>query len=138
MQLRTALIDYLTILQEVGDARMIRNQILSNFELATQLSIAKEESKRLLHVVIVGGGPTGVEFGAEIYDFVEQVWLFYLVVRKPIFSTRFKVGFKLAYSAEKHSYSLEISYMSGVMRKPVFGVSSQVRHKPGYTSTEDG
>ena len=69
---------------------MIRNQILSNFELATQVSIAEEESKRLLHVVIVGGGPTGVEFGAEIYDFVEQVRLFYLVVRKPIFRFLYK------------------------------------------------
>ena len=59
----------------MGDARRIRNQILSNFELATQPSIPEEESRRLLHVVIVGGGPTGVEFGAEIYDFVEQVIL---------------------------------------------------------------
>lgn len=59
-------------LKEVGDARKIRNQILSNFELAAQPSVTKEESRRLLHVVIVGGGPTGVEFGAEIYDFVEQ------------------------------------------------------------------
>lgn len=36
--------------------------------------ITPEESERLLHIVIVGGGPTGVEFGAELYDFVEQVW----------------------------------------------------------------
>ena len=28
-------------------------------------------------------------------------------------------------------------YLSLVMRKPVFGVSNQVRHKPGCTSTED-
>ena len=28
--------------------------------------------------------------------------------------------------------------MSLVMRKPVFGVSDQVRHKPGCTVTEDG
>ena len=60
-------------LQEVGDARKIRNKILSNFELATQPTISAEESQRLLSIVIVGGGPTGVEFGAEIYDFVEQV-----------------------------------------------------------------
>ena len=46
---------------------------MNNFELASQRSTPEEESKRLLHVVIVGGGPTGVEFGAEIYDFVEQV-----------------------------------------------------------------
>ena len=59
--------------QEVWDARKIRNRILSNFELAIQPGIGREESKRLLHTVIVGGGPTGVEFGAELYDFVEQV-----------------------------------------------------------------
>ena len=25
-----------------------------------------------------------------------------------------------------------------LVRKPVFGVSDQVRHKPGFTATEDG
>ena len=29
-------------------------------------------------------------------------------------------------------------HMSHVVRKPVFGVSDQVRHKPGCTVTEDG
>ena len=29
-------------------------------------------------------------------------------------------------------------YLSLVVRKPVFGVSDQVRHKPGCTATEDG
>ena len=28
--------------------------------------------------------------------------------------------------------------MSHVLRKPVFGVSDQIRHKPGCTTTEDG
>ena len=28
--------------------------------------------------------------------------------------------------------------MSYVLRKPVFGVSDQVRHNPGCTATEDG
>ena len=46
---------------------------MSNFELALQPGIDKEEAEHLLHVVIVGGGPTGVEFGAELYDFIEQV-----------------------------------------------------------------
>ena len=31
-----------------------------------------------------------------------------------------------------------LHYMSLVVRKPVFGVSDQVRHKPGCTATEDG
>lgn len=46
---------------------------MSNFELATQPSTSQEERQRLLSIVIVGGGPTGVEFGAEMYDFVQQV-----------------------------------------------------------------
>ena len=58
-------------IQEVDDARLIRNQILKNFELATQQATSEEERKRLLHFVIVGGGPTGVEFGAEFYDFLK-------------------------------------------------------------------
>ncbi|KXJ16728.1 probable NADH dehydrogenase [Exaiptasia diaphana] len=59
-------------LKEIADARKIRNQILKNFELAMQPGIDEDEKKRLLHFVIVGGGPTGVEFGAELYDFVKQ------------------------------------------------------------------
>jgi len=46
---------------------------VSNFELANEPGISDEENERLLHTVIVGGGPTGVEFGAELYDFVKQV-----------------------------------------------------------------
>ncbi|XP_052073296.1 uncharacterized protein LOC127711334 isoform X1 [Mytilus californianus] len=59
-------------LKEVADARRIRNRILKNFELSVQPGIEESEANRLLHTVIVGGGPTGVEFGAELYDFVEQ------------------------------------------------------------------
>ena len=34
--------------------------------------------------------------------------------------------------------SLSAIYMSRIERKPVFGVSNQVRHKLGCTATEDG
>ena len=60
-------------MQEIADARHIRNKILTNFELATQRNISEKEKRRLLHFVIVGGGPTGVEFGAEFYDFLQEV-----------------------------------------------------------------
>ena len=64
---------YILFFQEIADARKIRSRILNNFELSLEPEINLEESKQLLHIVIVGGGPTGVEFGAELYDFVEQV-----------------------------------------------------------------
>ncbi len=31
-----------------------------------------EERKRLLHIVVVGGGPTGVEFAGELSDFLRR------------------------------------------------------------------
>merc|ERR1712226_1699416 len=57
-------------LKEIQDAQAIRNRIVSNFELALEPGLSIEEKQRLLHFVIVGGGPTGVEFGAELYDFL--------------------------------------------------------------------
>lgn len=33
---------------------------------------SQEEIKRLLHMVVVGGGPTGVEFAGELQDFFNQ------------------------------------------------------------------
>lgn len=32
--------------------------------------ISEEEKRRLLHCVVVGGGPTGVEFSGELSDFI--------------------------------------------------------------------
>lgn len=32
--------------------------------------IPEEEKQRLLHCVVVGGGPTGVEFSGELSDFI--------------------------------------------------------------------
>lgn len=59
-------------LKEVHHARAIRNRILENFELATQPGVSKDEKKQLLHFVVVGGGPTGIEFCAELYDLLQQ------------------------------------------------------------------
>ncbi|GAB6030201.1 hypothetical protein CHUAL_005877 [Chamberlinius hualienensis] len=59
-------------LKEVSDAQKIRDRILDNFELALREGASEDEMQRLLHTVIVGGGPTGVEFGAELHDFIQQ------------------------------------------------------------------
>ena len=42
------------------------------FERASLPSVSEEERKRILHFVVVGGGPTGVEFAAELHDFVVE------------------------------------------------------------------
>jgi NADH:ubiquinone reductase (non-electrogenic) len=59
-------------LKEVGDAQKIRKQIMDCVETATFKDQSPEEIKRLLHMVVVGGGPTGVEFAGELQDFFEE------------------------------------------------------------------
>lgn len=59
-------------LKEVEDAQKIRRTVIDCFEKATLPSISEEERKRILHFVVVGGGPTGVEFAAELHDFVTE------------------------------------------------------------------
>lgn len=56
-------------LKELADARVVRTQILQLLEEASIPGITTEERKRLLNFVVVGGGPTGVEFAAELSDF---------------------------------------------------------------------
>ncbi|CAI5742201.1 unnamed protein product [Hyaloperonospora brassicae] len=63
---------YAFFLKEIHHAQKIRNRILENFEIATQPNVTLEEKQRLLHFVVVGGGPTGIEFCAELYDLVSQ------------------------------------------------------------------
>ena len=59
-------------LKEVGDAQKIRKRIMDCVETASFKDQSDEERKRLLHMVVVGGGPTGVEFAGELQDFFEQ------------------------------------------------------------------
>lgn len=41
-------------------------------ELACLPTTSDEERKRLLSFVVCGGGPTGVEFAAELYDLLNE------------------------------------------------------------------
>jgi NADH:ubiquinone reductase (non-electrogenic) len=59
-------------LKEIGDAQQIRKRIMDCVETATFKDQSPEEIDRLLHMVVVGGGPTGVEFAGELQDFFEQ------------------------------------------------------------------
>lgn len=71
-------------LKEIDDARGIRTRILDNLEIAALPTTSPEERKRLLSFVISGGGPTGVETAAEIYDMLNEDVLDYFpkLVRK--------------------------------------------------------
>eukprot|EP01018_Ginkgo_biloba_P021990 Gb_25889 [translate_table: standard] len=57
-------------LREVHHAQEIRRKLLLNLMLSDVPGISEEEKGRLLHCVVVGGGPTGVEFSGELSDFI--------------------------------------------------------------------
>ncbi|XP_054813796.1 external alternative NAD(P)H-ubiquinone oxidoreductase B1, mitochondrial-like [Prosopis cineraria] len=59
-------------LKEVEDAQRIRTSVIDCFEKAMLPSLTDEERQKNLHFVIVGGGPTGVEFAAELHDYVNE------------------------------------------------------------------
>jgi hypothetical protein len=54
-----------------ADAQAIRRKLLLNLVQSDMPGLALEEKKRLLHCVVVGGGPTGVEFSGELSDFIK-------------------------------------------------------------------
>ncbi|KAI9731383.1 MAG: hypothetical protein M1834_005288 [Cirrosporium novae-zelandiae] len=65
-------LDHCHFLKEVNDARRIRKSVLSNLEQACLPTTTDEERRRLLSFVICGGGPTGVEFAAELFDMLNE------------------------------------------------------------------
>ena len=59
-------------LKEIPHAQNIRNDLIDLVETASIPGQTEEEKKRLLHFIVVGGGPTGVEFAAEVKDFLRE------------------------------------------------------------------
>jgi len=59
-------------LKEIWDAKKIRRKLMDCIESAHFPGQTMEEVDRLLHMVVVGGGPTGVEYAAELRDFLVE------------------------------------------------------------------
>ncbi|KAH1197013.1 Internal alternative NAD(P)H-ubiquinone oxidoreductase A1, mitochondrial [Glycine max] len=64
--------EHAIFLREVHHAQEIRRKLLLNLMLSDVPGISEEEKQRLLHCVVVGGGPTGVEFSGELSDFITR------------------------------------------------------------------
>ena len=87
-------------LKEVADAQRIRKRIMDCCETATFKDQSPEERKRLLHMVVVGGGPTGVEFAGELQNFFEndlKTWM-------PEIADQFRVTLVEALPSVCHGY----------------------------------
>ncbi|KAL2164468.1 hypothetical protein VTH06DRAFT_3684 [Thermothelomyces fergusii] len=63
-------------LRDIGDARRIRLRVLSLFEQCAYPRgsdyLSDDDKRQLLHFAIVGGGPTGIEFAAELHDLIRD------------------------------------------------------------------
>ncbi|KAK5000944.1 hypothetical protein LTR66_000290 [Elasticomyces elasticus] len=59
-------------LKDVSDARKIRNRMLACFETAALPTTSPIMRKQLLNFAVVGGGPTGIEFSAELHDIIAE------------------------------------------------------------------
>jgi NADH dehydrogenase/NADH:ubiquinone reductase (non-electrogenic) len=59
-------------LKQLSDSRAIRNRLLECFERASSPGISRLEADRLLTFVVVGGGPTNIEFASELFDFLKR------------------------------------------------------------------
>lgn len=65
-------LEHCHFLKDISDARRIRNAVIGNLEKACLPTTPDEERRRLLSFVVSGGGPTGVEFAAELYDMLNE------------------------------------------------------------------
>lgn len=63
---------YGNFLKEIPHSLQIRKRFLENIQKANLLPKGDPERKRLMSIVVVGGGPTGVETAGELQDFVHQ------------------------------------------------------------------
>ncbi|GAA5885299.1 hypothetical protein JCM16303_005995 [Sporobolomyces ruberrimus] len=64
--------EHACFLKEVWDAEKIRGRIMDCIETANFAGQTQAEIDRLLHFVVVGGGPTGVEYAGELHDFLKE------------------------------------------------------------------
>lgn len=112
-------------LREVNHAQEIRKKLLLNLMLSENPGISEEEKKRLLHCVVIGGGPTGVEFSGELSDFIKRDvqdrythvkdYVKVTLIEASEFLSSFDVG--LRQYATNHLTMSGVSLMRGVVKE---------------------
>lgn len=64
--------EYCYTLKYVTDALRVRSKIIALFDRAAHPNVCEQTKKQLLSFIVCGGGPTGVEFTAELLDLVNR------------------------------------------------------------------
>lgn len=59
-------------LKTIQDARDLRKHLVDNLEIAALPTQTDADRRKLLSIVVCGGGPTGVEIAAEMFDMIQE------------------------------------------------------------------
>jgi len=64
--------EHACFMKELADAEKMQRAFLDCVETAAFPGQSQEEIDRLLHIIVVGGGPTGIEVSGELHDFLSE------------------------------------------------------------------
>ena len=95
-------------IKNVSDAMKVRKRLFDLLEMASLPHVSEERARALLHVAIVGGGPTGIELTAELDDLCKnELKDLYPEVVKYVSISIYDVAPHIlsAYDAKLHEYA---------------------------------
>ncbi|KAI9806654.1 MAG: hypothetical protein M1825_006111 [Sarcosagium campestre] len=62
--------EHALFVRTVRDAMAVRQRFRDMLEMASMPTLTDAQRRDLLHIIVVGGGPTGIEISAELYDLI--------------------------------------------------------------------
>ena len=111
---------YAHFLKDIRDARKIRLRLLECLEQASEPGCCPELRRALLSFKVVGGGPTGVEWAAELHDFIHKdVYRLYPHLRDQVSITLYDVapGILINFDESLRAYAEKKFHRNGVSIK---------------------
>ena len=121
-------------LKDVEDARRIRKRVIDCFDQASE-----DRDFDKVHFAIVGGGPTGVEFAAELHDLISQdLCKYYPEVSQHVRITIYDIAPRIlgGFDARLAAYAAQKFYREGIDLRVGVGVQWVNADEIGLTNGE--